>query len=229
MTRRQWLIVFLLISGLSGCFSAPFAESTWQVGEYRVTETIRRKDGFPDPVFERTIAVKDGLFSTRIGSYTDEASTGITVAPEIVGEWLVVYSSSHVFWWQPGEKARHFEPHRAEGWSEYAAQFGAFGLNGHYDYYAAHFWVEDDRWFLTCECVPGYCGDERPASITFVSEDEGENWRVAGDETVRRQRSGDSSQWAAVRRQWSVVSCQSSVVNGLRSAVYGQPHAARDT
>ena len=181
MIYRRWIIFLILAFGLSGCFSTRLAENIYQVGEYKVTETIYQKDGFPDPIFERIIRVKYGRSTIRIGSYTDESPNGIAIAPEVVDEWLVIYSSSHIFLWQPGEDAHHFDPYEANGWVEYADQFGTQGLNGHYDYHAARFWIEDGRWFIRYECEPGYCEDERPSSILFTSGDDGMTYMIRTD------------------------------------------------
>ena len=132
-------------------------------------------------IFERVIAVKRGRSTTRIGAYTDESQEGITITPELVGGWLIVYSSSHAFVWRPGEDAKHFSPFEASGWAEYASQFGTHGLDGHYDYRAARFWIEDGRWFLEYECEPGHCGDDRPSTILFTSSDEGVTYTITDD------------------------------------------------
>ena len=66
-------------------------------------------------------------------------------------------------------------------WAEYAGRFGTHGLNGHYDYRAARFWIEDGRWFLEYECEPGHCGDDRPSTILFTSSDEGVTYTITDD------------------------------------------------
>jgi hypothetical protein len=181
MVYQRWIILFLLAFGLSGCFSTKIAENSYRVGNYKVTETIYRKDEFPDPAFERIIRVKDGHFTTRIGSYTNESPNGIDVAPEVVDGWLVICSSSHVFLWRPGEDAHHFTPYKADGWVAYAHQFGTLGLDGHYGYHAVRFWIDAGRWFIRYECVPAYCEAESPSSILFTSDDEGLTYMIETD------------------------------------------------
>jgi hypothetical protein len=182
MVYRWWIILPFWAFALSGCFSTRVAENIYQVGEYKVTETIYQKDGFPDPDFERIIRVKYGYFSSRIGSYTDESPNGISIAPEMVGEWLVIYSSSHIFLWQPGEDTHHFSPHKANGWIEYANLFGPPCLNEHYDYHAALFWIEDGRRFIRYDCEPKSCEEERPASILFTSDDDGITYTIRSEQ-----------------------------------------------
>ncbi len=181
MAYRHWVALFILAMGLSGCFSSPLAESRYQLGDYRVTERIYREDGFPDPTFERVLEVQHGSSTMRLGAYRDESREGITVAPEWVGEWLVVYSSSHLFVWRPGVEARHFAPWEADGWTDYAARFGPCGLGGHYDYHAAHFWIEGGRWFVEYRCNPGYCVEGHPSTILFTSDDEGATYAIVDD------------------------------------------------
>ena len=181
MIYWRWIIYLVLTFGLSSCFSTRLAENIYQVGEYKVTETIYQKDGFPDPVFERVIRVKYGRSTIRIGSYMDETPNGIAVVPEVVGEWLVVYSSSHLFLWHPSKGSHHFDPHEANGWVEYAGQFGTLGLNGYYDYHAARFWIENGDWCIRYECEPGYCEDGHPSSILFTSGDDGMTYLIRTD------------------------------------------------
>jgi hypothetical protein len=180
MIQKQRPFLFILMLCLSGCFAdftaEQIAETSHSVGQYEVVETIYREGGFPDDTFERVIVVKDGRATTSIGIYRDESQIGVTVAPELVEGWVVIYSSAHLFLWQPDEDVRHFNPYQAAGWQTYSDQFKPSGLNGHYDYRAARFWLEDERWFIQYECT--YCQDNTPALLLFTSDDEGETYAL---------------------------------------------------
>lgn len=180
MIHQQRPFIFILLLGLTGCFarimSEQISETSYVVGQYEVVETIYKEDGFPDHVFERVIAVKDGRSTIAIGTYKDESQEGITISPELVEDWLVIYSSSHLLLWQPDEDTHHFMPYDAAGWLEYSDQFQPSGLNGHYDYRAARFWVENGRWFIQYNCTT--CHDTIPASLLFTSDDAGETYAL---------------------------------------------------
>ncbi|MCB8946128.1 MAG: hypothetical protein H6658_20475 [Ardenticatenaceae bacterium] len=179
MIHSKWLFTFILALGLTGCFAVNpperISEMRYPVGPYEVVETIDKEDGFPDYVFERVIVVQDGRSTTTIGTYRDESEAGITVLPALVEGWLVIYSSSHLFLWRPDEEVRHFDVYEAAGWLEYAERFQP-GLNGHYDYRAAGFWVENGRWFIEYECT--YCQANTPASLLFSSDNAGETYML---------------------------------------------------
>ena len=181
MIYRQLFSLLVLSICLSGCFplfvSERVAENSYTVGAYEVEEVIYREDGFPDDSYERVYRVRNGRFWTEIGSYANESQSGIIQSPEWVDGWLVIYSSSHLFLWQPDETVRHFDLFLAEGWTEYAEQFGTFGLNGHYDYRVTRFWVEDKRWFIQYKCIQS-CSDDRPPILQFISGDQGLTYTI---------------------------------------------------
>lgn len=166
--------------GLSGCFAEftteRIAQNSYRVGEYEVVETIYRSDSFPDAVFERVIEVGYGRSTTRIGTYKNESSEGITISPELVDGWLAIYSSSHLFLWQPDKDVNHFMPYDVDGWQAYADEFIPFNLNGHYDYRVTRFWIENGRWLIAYECT--YCQDTQPAALLFTSTDEGKTFAI---------------------------------------------------
>ena len=174
MKKRLLLSAILVAIILIGCVESftteRVSENVYAVGAYQIKETIDREDSFPDATYARTYAVKNGRFSQKIGTYSDESAAGITIPPEMVGEWLVIYSSSHLFLWQPDEEVRHFDPYQADGWTAYSDQF-QFGLNGHYDYEVVKFWEENGRWFIKYNAT--YNRDGYPSTLLFTSDGEG--------------------------------------------------------
>ena len=178
---RIYKVVLAILTAitLSACIDGVtrelVTENVYTVGDYAIREKIYCEDAFPDAVYEREYAVKNGRFYQKIGSYSDESRTGITIPPEMVGEWLVLYSGAHLFLWQPDEEVRHFNTYQAEGWSEYSKQF-QFGLNGHYDYEVTRFWEENGRWFIEYEAI--YSREGTPSTLLFTSDDEGESYVV---------------------------------------------------
>ena len=172
--------MFLTAFGLEGCFSeftrTQISEKTFEVDGYIVEEIIYKEDSFLDPQYERVYRVRNGRQQTTLGSYTNESQDGITVLPEWVDGRLVVYSSSHLFLWQPDDEPLHFSPFDAVEWVAFSEQFGTFGLNGHYDVRARDFWIEEETWFIEYMCVS--CQVPHPASILFTSGDFGETFVV---------------------------------------------------
>ena len=165
---------------LAGCFSEftrtqVFAK-TFDVDGYMVEEVIYREDGFPDFTFERVYRVRNGRSWTSLGSFSNESQDGITVLPEWVDGRLVVYSSAHLFIWQPDSEPLHFSPFDADGWVAFSEQFGTFGINGHYDVLAQDFWIEEGVWFIEYNCVR--CQGGKPESILFTSDDAGQTFDI---------------------------------------------------
>ncbi len=168
-------VFFIIIITLSGCLAALTTELVEEhkyiVGSYEIKETIYREDSFPDAQYKRVYAVGN----KKIGSYSDESSAGITIPPEMVGEWLAIYSSSHLFLWQPDEEVRQFNPYQADGFIEYSDQF-QFGLNGHYEYQVTAFWMENGRWFINYD--EQYHQKDHPPTLLFTSDDEGISYTI---------------------------------------------------
>ncbi len=174
------IFLLLLTIGLVGCFPeftrTQISEKTFEVDGYLVEEIIYEEDGFPDYRYERVYRVGNGRQQTTLGSYANESQDGIIVSPEWIDGRLVVYSSSHLFIWQPDGEPLHFSPFDAVDWVAFSEQFGTFGLNGHYDVRARKFWVEGNVWFVEYECVR--CQGGEPTSILFRSDDFGETFAV---------------------------------------------------
>lgn len=136
-------------------------------------EQIYRTDSFPDPTYERIYWVHSDSRTFELGRYSDEAANGMHVPPLMVGDWLVVMSSAHIFFWQPGQDVRHFYPYVVDDWIAYAQRRQ---LNGHYDYAAAGVEIDGATWRITYTCTS--CLRGHPPELGFVSEDGGETFRL---------------------------------------------------
>lgn len=212
--KRSFLVLTGTVVGL--CVLAPFLRSavslflfvwassestllvdqTFPVGEYVVRETIHQDGmGWPDHRMLRQYTVTADT-TYDLGDYENESERGISPdsPPQMVGDRLVVYSSSHVYLWRLGEAPIEFNPYKAENWNDVFP--GTLnGPNGHYDYVADAFSVEvkegNPRWLITYRCIHPSCActdtacetyapedKAKPTALTFYSDDEGEHFYV---------------------------------------------------
>lgn len=171
------VMVSCLLCCLPGCmmdFTRELVSSQrFAVEGFVVEEQIYRTNSFPDPRFERIYYVERAVRTVEVGRYTDEGATGIATPPRLIGDWLVVMSGAHLFFWQPQEEVRHFYPYVADGWIAYAQERG---LNGHYDYVATLAEIEGSKWQITYACLP--CLTNHPRELHFVSTDSGQTFRL---------------------------------------------------
>jgi hypothetical protein len=188
---RRLLTLGLIGLGLVACGEefepTVISQVDYPVGELIVTETIYEDGmGWPDHIYNRVYEVN----GEYLAQYDNESGDGIAPdnPPRMENDWLVILSSSYIFFWQPDTDVIQFMPYDAEGWVDYANQehWGVFGLNGHYDYYAADVEITGDRWLITYRCNPSRCPSDEwpdlpnrgPQMLQFYSEDQGETFHL---------------------------------------------------
>jgi hypothetical protein len=143
-------------------------------GALTVVEEVYRTDSFPDPRYERIYRVQHAAREFELGRYSDEGTAAMAQPPQMVGEWLVVMSGAHLFFWQAGQDTRHFYPFMVEAWFDFAQ---ARQLNGHYDYAATAVEIDGAVWRITYTCTTCLAG--QPVEIRFVSTDGGATFQLA--------------------------------------------------
>jgi hypothetical protein len=148
------------------------------VGDFQIKETIYRIEGFPARQFERFYEAINNGDAVDLGSFEDESDIGIVNNPIVHNNQLVVFSSAHVFFWQPGRKPVHFSPYEAAGWYEYSQ---IDQLNGHYDYLASDVWSHNGQLLLRYEC--DFCGIGKPEKLLFYSLDDGRTFDICQSPT----------------------------------------------
>jgi hypothetical protein len=172
-----WPLPLLLLANL---YPTALIDQSYSVGRYQVSEQVYNV-GFLDHAYERVYTVKDGWWRTEIGRFVNEENPQLgRLPPKLVGDWLVVFSGNHLFLWRSGRSTIAFTPDQAVGWSEYANQ-PTGDINGHYDYHAADFWIQDNRWLVEYRCSRLSCqkeGKSALAKIRFVSEDQGKTFHL---------------------------------------------------
>ncbi len=166
-------IFLLCIINWNSLVHQKISSKVYIVGKYKVKEDIYKTTNFPDHQYKRVYWVKDGLFWHQIGAYENEDRTGITIAPELVEDWLVIYSSSHLFLWSPELGKQHFYPFIADGWYEYSKQNL---INGHYDYKSFKFQIKNGYWFAIYKCV--FCNGKKPKKLIFTLVPSNQRWSV---------------------------------------------------
>ncbi|MEL7070814.1 MAG: hypothetical protein AAGN15_19435 [Cyanobacteria bacterium J06581_3] len=189
-----WGAFCLLIFTLAANESTLTAEQTYNAGKYVVHEKIYQEgSGWPDYDMRRHYEVSyNGTH--LLGEYENESRQGIfaDTPPKIVGDWLVVLSSNHVYLWRPDREPIVFFPYAAENWNVVFS--GTVSMpNGHYDYAAEQFLIDEERWLLTYRCIAAACGDQSlffwPETMTFYSDDEGEHFYLIPPEDVSLEAS----------------------------------------
>ncbi|MEO1590577.1 MAG: hypothetical protein AAFU71_04705 [Cyanobacteria bacterium J06632_22] len=160
------------------CGPDPISTTTYPAGDALIIEEIFEDQAIPDNIYRRTYEVTYHGEQLDLGDYDNEDPYGIVAAPpKWVAGWLVVFSSSQVFIWQPGQDPIHFNPYKAQGWNDYAGRSEwRASINGSYDYYAQDLTIQDGQWRL--EYVPAFDSPTGPARIVFVSDDEGQTFSV---------------------------------------------------
>jgi hypothetical protein len=168
-------------------WSPTIINKSYPIERYQLHEKVYDV-GFLNHEYERVYTVQDGWWLTEIGRFSNEEhpqQVEHPVAPKLVGDWLVVFSGSHLFLWQSGRPPIAFDPHRAVGWYEYANQ-PAVQINEHYDYHATDFLIQGDRWIFEYRCSHPSCqggGKSTPAKILFFSDDRGTTFHLLKNST----------------------------------------------
>jgi len=188
------LCLFLLIA--SGSESTLLVDKTYSVGEYAVHETIHQEGmGWPDHKIRRRYRVLADE-SYILGDYDNESTRGISAdtPPQMIDDRLVVFSSSYLYVWKPGEEPIEFYPYLAKNWN--AVFPGTLNApSGSYDYVAEMFSVieieDTQRWLMTYRCIRSSCQcanaecehysphmKTHPETLVFYSDDEGETFHL---------------------------------------------------
>lgn len=162
------------------------AQTKYPVGQHTVTETIyERGVGVPAYIYERVYSINN----QAIGRYRNQSVQGILPEnpPRQIGDWLVIMSSNHVFFWQPDkDEAIAFDPHRAKGWFDYAKNWGDRGLDTTYSYRATDVDITTQTWVITYRCeltvdncnFLGISSPPAPVEIQFYSDDQGQTFHL---------------------------------------------------
>ena len=204
MSRVPVVGLTLLCAPLVACVEAVetsrlVSEIQYPVDNDVVVETIYEHAGWSDPVYERIYTINGETFA----SYRNESDEGISPSnpPRLISDWVVVSSSSHVFFWREDREPIHFYPYVAAGWESYATQAiwdAGSGLNGHYDYSITEVQIAGDsssetlgeRWSITYQCREWACPtaespNRGPETIQFYSDDRGQTFQLLLPEEAR--------------------------------------------
>jgi len=161
----------------------PPTTQNWVVGKYEIVEEIQRsKNDWPDPVFRRRYwLIQDGK-KFLISSYENESSTGITSAPNMVDNFIIIPTGPNFYRVGTDHEVKKFSPWKTNQWEE---NLESLGLGGVYDYRAHSATHQDGTWRLTYH-AQNHSRDDSPKSFDFTSTDDWKSFRL--DETL----SGDS-------------------------------------
>ena len=152
----------------------PATTQGWTGGKYEIVEEIQRsRNDWPDPVFRRRYwLIQDGQ-KFLIASYENEASTGITSAPSMVDDFIIIPSGPNFYRVGTDHEVKKFSPWKTNQWEE---NLESMGLDGVYDYRAHSATHQDGIWRLTYH-VQNHSTDDSSESFDFTSTDDWKSFR----------------------------------------------------
>lgn len=185
----------------------PFPEAvvdrSYPLGENRISEKVYPTGiNWPDQKYEHIYTLEHKHGSIEVDRFTNEERQGSSskTKPKMVGEWLVIFSTSRTLLWKSGSKPIEFYPYQIQGWDDYIIR----NLNHYSSYHAKDFSVEGNRWIFEYECENLPCPQMQnnqtpPTNIRFFSDDFGKTFQIFNDidkskilkKRYHRNRQGD--------------------------------------